>query len=393
MSDPRRQRRRGWRWRLLLGAGLLAGACDGSPTVTDDDAGGGDPPPADAATGDASPADATDAEPCPLGAACNPIPITALPFRDDRDTGAAPSDAVDAYACAPATSEAGPELFFAATVPSRGLLVARVSDGAGVDVDLHLLTGTDPETCRARNDLGLGRLVDAGTVILVADTWCDGSTCFPGAFTLEVGFVPLAGGPCALDELDVSMFWPACDGELDCDESGSEVLLRTPAYGPVVQEAHLVTVDDGFGAAWPASISDGIAGHYDVSEAATCFDITRSDVWAPEEGGSHFGQAAYGAKLPTVDESWYVNMYWRARPVAGRRMLVLDPFTGLAVVGAGGYETGPGANTAVGGAVEEIHRYLGTSHRDALVLGFAANDALPFGPIDCSTGTSIDLCP
>ena len=52
-------------------------------------------------------------------------------------------------------------------------------------------------------------------------------------------------------------------------------------------------------------------------------------------------------------------------------------------VAAAGYETGPGANTAIGGVSEEIHDYLGTDHRDALELGFAEDQTLAFGPIDC----------
>ncbi|MBW2257709.1 MAG: hypothetical protein JRI25_25040, partial [Deltaproteobacteria bacterium] len=50
---------------------------------------------------------------------------------------------------------------------------------------------------------------------------------------------------------------------------------------------------------------------------------------------------------------------------------------------AAGYETGPGANTAIGGVVEEVHHHLGTSHRDRLIMGFAADDTLELGPVDC----------
>ncbi|MEZ4472880.1 MAG: hypothetical protein R3F60_19260 [bacterium] len=64
-------------------------------------------------------------------------------------------------------------------------------------------------------------------------------------------------------------------------------------------------------------------------------------------------------------------------------MIISNPANGRAVVAAAGYETGPGANTAVGGVAEEIHDYLGTSHRDRLTLGFAEDQDLPLGPIDC----------
>ena len=83
------------------------------------------------------------------------------------------------------------------------------------------------------------------------------------------------------------------------------------------------------------------------------------------------------------DRAWYVNMYWRNRPDKGTRMFVIDPYTGAGVVASGGYETGPGSNTAIGGAVEEIHKVLATTHRDRLIMGFAVDQDLPLGPITC----------
>ena len=106
--------------------------------------------------------------------------------------------------------------------------------------------------------------------------------------------------------------------------------------------------------------------------------------WAPAgEGGSAWGQGSTGRPLPVEDEAWYVNMYWRERPAPGTRMIARNPATGRAVVLAAGYETGPGANTAIGGVTEEVHDWLETGHRDVLLLGFAADDALPLGPIEC----------
>lgn len=96
-----------------------------------------------------------------------------------------------------------------------------------------------------------------------------------------------------------------------------------------------------------------------------------------------YGQGSTGAKIPVLDEAWYVNMYWKPRPEKGTRMLVINPQTGDAVVTSAGYETGPGSNAAIGGAVEEIHKYLGTGHRDVLIMGFAASTNLQLGPIDC----------
>jgi hypothetical protein len=180
------------------------------------------------------------------------------------------------------------------------------------------------------------------------------------------------------------MFWQSCDPGLDCYETAGEFYLRTPALGPVVKEAHLVTVDDGFGSGWPTSFTDGIVDHYALSEAATGFVAARDQPWAPAgEGGSEYGQGSTGAKVPVIDEAWYVNMYWNPRPPGGTRVLVYDPATGDAVVASGGYETGPGSNESIGGAVEEIHLALGTEHHDRLVMGFLADNQLPLGPIDC----------
>ena len=75
-------------------------------------------------------------------------------------------------------------------------------------------------------------------------------------------------------------------------------------------------------------------------------------------------------------------MYWADRPERGTRM-VLSSGDGRAVVVAAGYETGPGALTSIGGTTEEVHHYLGTGHLSELTLGFAVDQALPLGPIDC----------
>ena len=247
------------------------------------------------------------------------------------------------------------------------------------------LSDLDPASCLVRDNRALQRLLAPGVYYLVADTWVNGSgRALPGPYELTVDFHPTDGDPCAMVPVDLRMVWRACDGTLDCYEADGERFLRTPAFGPVVKEAHLVTVQDDFGGGWPAASRDGMAAHYALSEAATGYVMDRREPWAPEgEGGSQWGQAAYGRPLPVVDEAWYVNMYWRDRPDPGRRMILRNPENDRTVVAAAGYETGPGSNTAVGGASEEIHHHLGSNHRTRLLMGFAADDALPLGPIDC----------
>ena len=161
--------------------------------------------------------------------------------------------------------------------------------------------------------------------------------------------------------------------------------LEMPATGPIVLEAHLVTVEDGYGTSssgdWPQTITESLDVHYRGSQDLTSFVMDRGQSWAPQEG-CEYGQGSYGAKLPVEDEAWYVNMYWADRPDAGTRMILQDD-EGRAVVVAAGYETGPGNLDHIGGTTEEVHHYLGTGHGSTLTLGFAVDQTLPLGPIDC----------
>jgi hypothetical protein len=370
-------------------APLAGDASEGDAAVGEDDAAAPDP---DADVADADPDAATpdpDGGPgCPVGTACNPIEIADFPFRETRDTRDAPAAEWDAYACAPDTNESGPELVYRVEVRERGLLSARIEEEPrdDVDIDVHLLGAADPDDCIARDHVGVSAFVEPGTYHIAVDTWVDGDgMAKAGPFTLAVDLRPQGSGACETLPTRLEMFWRSCDpGVPDCVADGGAVYLELPTSGPVVKEAHLVTVADDFGGGWPQSSRDGIERHYALSEAATGFVTERREPWAPEgEGGSQWGQAAYSRPLPVEDEAWYVNMYWRRRPPAGTRMILTNPENGLSVVAAGGYETGPGANTAIAGASEEIHNYLGTRHRSPMVVGFAADPDLPLGPIDC----------
>jgi hypothetical protein len=330
---------------------------------------------------------------CVLGRSCNPILIAAFPFTDRRDTSLSDSDEVDRYACAQDTDEAGPEYWYRMSLPTAGTLRIRVDDvpGDAVDVDVHLLQSIDPASCLHRNNLALSVQVAAGEYFLTADTWVNASGAeLAGPYLLTVDFTATATGSCAMVDRDLRMFWTACDPSVpDCFEAPGPDgnlarFLKTPTTGPVVKEAHLVTTEEDFGGGWPSSFTDMIDRHYQISELEVGIPFDRTEPWAPAgEGGSEFGQGATGAPLPVLDEAWYINMYWRERPAPGTRMLVRNPESGLTVVASAGYETGPGSNTAIGGVVEEIHLYLGTQHRDRLQIGFAADQSLPLGPIDC----------
>jgi hypothetical protein len=336
---------------------------------------------------------AADGGTCAEGSRACPIQIVGFPFTDDRDTRSAPSDAIDAYSCAASTDESGGEFFYAFTLTAPARITATVDDSPGdeVDVDLHVSSSTDAASCFDRGNVTVAVELDPGSYLIVADTWVDDTgRVLAGPYHLEVRAESLTAGSCATQSVDLKMFWTSCAAGIDCYEAQDPGdgqtyrYLRTPSSGPVVREAHLVTVAETFPNDWPTSFTDQIQRHYQISEAATGYAMQRNEPWAPAgEGGSMFGQGAIGSKLPVVDEAWYINMYWRNRPAPGTRMIVRNTTNGRAVVAAAGYETGPGSNTAIGGVTEEIHHYLGTTHRSTLEVGFAADTTLPLGPIRC----------
>ncbi len=350
------------------------------------------PPPADAAPTPGDRGGASDASDCTRGTRACPVEVAVLPFEDMRDTRSAPEAALDGYACAPDVSEAGPEWVYRVQIARRGLLVVEVADDAdaGVDIDVHLLSAPEASACLSRDNRRTARLVEPGEVWVVADTYVNADGVpQAGPFTLRMTLDAVDAGRCAVVPQELEMVWRVCAPNIDCVErenAQGEVarFVRTPSVGPVVKEAHLVTVEDDFGGGWPNAFEDGIEAHWRLSQAATGYAMERREPWAPAgEGGSEFGQSAYGRPLPVLEEAWYVNMYWRRRPAPGTRVLVRNPENGRAVVAAGGYETGPGDPGALGGVAEEVHHHLGTNHRDILEIGFLADPNLPFGPIEC----------
>jgi len=305
----------------------------------------------------------------------DPFIVESYPFSHEANTAESLERQVDAYACAPDTDESGAEIVYRLSVPAAGFVVATVDDVSGddVDVDLHLLAQADPDSCLDRGNLEtLYFFGDDAEAYLVADTWVNSSQEeLDGPYALQVDFLPEPSGPCALEHDAIEMI-------------NRNTPLEMPAFGPVVLEAHLVTTEE-FPDSWPTSGWDGIPEHYTLSEGVTGYSMDRTQSWAPEgEGGCEWGQGST-SRPPPLDEGWYVNMYWKNRPPRGTRMLVFNPANGRGVVTAGGYETGPGSATAIGGASEEIHDVLGTTHRSVLLMGFLVDQDLPLGPIECAS--------
>ncbi|MCB9683905.1 MAG: endo alpha-1,4 polygalactosaminidase [Alphaproteobacteria bacterium] len=135
---------------------------------------------------------------CVPGSACAPIEVGTLPATLSGDTRTDGEDEVDAWSCAPTTSEAGREVWYAVDVAQAGTLRASVDDtaGDGVDVDVHLLAALDPDACVARDNAVVERHVDPGTVYVVVDTWAgrDG-TVYDGPYTLSLDFDPDVAEP------------------------------------------------------------------------------------------------------------------------------------------------------------------------------------------------------
>lgn len=126
------------------------------------------------------PARAIDA----TGGADDPIPITALPFTDLRDTRDSPHRALDAYpGCQAPQDESGPEYVYALHLDRPTIVRARVFDRGDVDVDLHLLAAPDdPGACLDRDHHTLEASLAAGTWYFAIDTYVDGAGERSGEF-------------------------------------------------------------------------------------------------------------------------------------------------------------------------------------------------------------------
>ncbi|MFC1654736.1 hypothetical protein ACFL2F_02925 [Myxococcota bacterium] len=131
-----------------------------------------------------------------LGTMSNPILIDHWPFTDNRDTTQSQSDILDACGADWTKNESGPEYVYVFTTTVPGTLAATVSDGAGVDIDLHLYQDPAEHDCIARHDNTLDVPIGAcGTYYLVLDTFVGGVE-YPGPYTLNADFTP-SGGVCS----------------------------------------------------------------------------------------------------------------------------------------------------------------------------------------------------
>jgi len=131
-----------------------------------------------------------------LGTMSNPIVIDHWPYTDNRDTTESQSDILDACGADWTKDESGREYVYVFTTTVPGILTATVSDGAGVDIDLHVYQDLAEHDCIARHDSTLDIQINAcGTYYLVLDTYVSGGVDQAGPYTLNADFTP-TGGVC-----------------------------------------------------------------------------------------------------------------------------------------------------------------------------------------------------
>ncbi len=121
------------------------------------------------------------------GTADAPIQIGAFPYTDYRWTAGAASDDIDVYNCS-AADESGPEMLYRFHTDTGGQLTARVSDDSEVDIDIHVLTAPDGDSCLGRDDTEVSVYVPPGDVWLSLDSYVGGQE-YPGPYILTADFV------------------------------------------------------------------------------------------------------------------------------------------------------------------------------------------------------------
>ena len=107
-----------------------------------------------------------------IGSPDSPIVVDGFPFTDSANTAMSPYSANATYPCGPGIDESGPERSYRIDLSSPTTLRIMIFDGANVDVDLQLMTGSPaPASCTARNDRLLIQSLAAGTYYLTVDSY------------------------------------------------------------------------------------------------------------------------------------------------------------------------------------------------------------------------------
>jgi hypothetical protein len=121
------------------------------------------------------------------GTSADPVVVDHLPFSDVRDPRVIGQRTIDTYpGCDATQNESGPELFYRLDLEQASTIQASLIDGAGVDMDLHLLSGIDGDSCIERAHQGIEASLDAGTYYLVADSFVSADGEQAGEYLLTV---------------------------------------------------------------------------------------------------------------------------------------------------------------------------------------------------------------
>ena len=75
-------------------------------------------------------------------------------------------------------------------VPTAGKLTATITDGTGVDIDVHILSSIKNGQCLTRDDISATADVEPPYVYISADTYVSDGVPQVGAFTIDVDLAP-----------------------------------------------------------------------------------------------------------------------------------------------------------------------------------------------------------
>jgi len=226
-----------------------------------------------------------------------PIVIRELPYHDERSTndGAA---MWSSYSCAPSTGEAGPEIVYLLDLDVPGTLTAGITDGVGVDVDVHLLSAQDPAACVARDHLTVGPMhVDAGLWVLVVDSWSsDAGVVYAGAYTFDVTFTADSGtcganacglvcGACGDGQVCESGTCQAAEALEPCGEVSFEGECDGAALSYCSEDGLVSGVCNSGCCGWVAG--QGYYDCYDAADCGTCQDECDAGSHGCSQGNTH----------------------------------------------------------------------------------------------------------
>ncbi len=104
------------------------------------------------------------------GSQTTPWNISSLPFTHSANTKKG-SNHFSSYACNTSANEGGPEFYYKLTLTSSKKIRAFAVSADGVDVDIHLKTTLNDNSCKVRGDKWIEASLTAGTYYFVIDTF------------------------------------------------------------------------------------------------------------------------------------------------------------------------------------------------------------------------------